>query len=274
MDNCFGGRIIFDFMNKRYSLFGLAALTLVGLTLMGYNSGSPGGRTGSPTDASTCGVAGCHGTQTPAPVDMISSDIPSGGYVPGASYEISVSPTKEGISKFGFEMVAEDDNGTKVGTFTDNTEVTAWINDQRVTHKSTSTSATDGTRTWTVSWEAPSAGTGQVTFYAACLAANGNGNNAGDSVLVDSYSVQEQSTASLAETSALDFKAYPNPFVDHIIIKGVEPGSRYTLHSLQGEKVMDGKYVRPIQVSQLANGHYILRVHSGSNVRTATMIKK
>lgn len=261
-------------MNKRYSIFGLVTLSLLGLTLMSYNSGSPGGRTGSPTDGSTCGVAGCHGVQGAETTEMISTTIPAQGYEPGMGYEISVSPYKEGITKFGFEMVAEDDNGDKVGTFTDNTEVTAWINDQRVTHKSTSTSATDGTRTWTVNWTAPAAGTGQVTFYAASLAANGNGNNSGDSVLVDSYTVQEQSTANLSEPVALSFKAYPNPFMDHIALKGVEPGCRYTMHSLSGKKVLDGEYQGAIKVDQLAGGHYFLRAYSGDKVHTAIMIKK
>lgn len=262
-------------MNKLYSIISLAFLMALGTLLMSNSTGSPGGRTGSPTDGSTCGVSGCHGAQTPTPIEMISSDIPVTGYKPDSTYEITVSPSKEGITKFGFEMVAEDDNGTKVGVFTDNAEVTAWIGDQRVTHKSTSTSATNGTRSWTVNWKAPAEGTGQVTFYAASLAANDNGNNSGDSVLIDNMEVQEMaSTLNLVDRSPVNIKAYPNPFTDHIRIDGVQLGTKFSIHSIDGKQVLSGSYNGNIEVKDLAQGHYYLRIKTEGKTKDLVMIKK
>ena len=47
-------------------------------------------------------------------------------------------------------------------------------------------------RSWSLDWTAPSAGSGTVTFSLAVMAANGNGNNAGDGWQINS-SVSEDS---------------------------------------------------------------------------------
>ena len=70
-------------------------------------SGSPGGKTGSPTDGETC--TGCHyaGTGTGA---TITTNIPSSGYIPNQVYTITTEINQTGINKFGFEITAEEAN--------------------------------------------------------------------------------------------------------------------------------------------------------------------
>ena len=80
-------------------------------------TGSPGGKTGSIGDNNnTC--TGCHyaGISTNA---TISTNIPSNGYIPGQTYTITTTVQQTGITKFGFEVTAEidDGTGTKTGSF-------------------------------------------------------------------------------------------------------------------------------------------------------------
>jgi hypothetical protein len=167
-------------MKKQYVLLSIPAMGIIFL-LMAYSSGSPGGKSGSPGDnGSTC--VDCH-TGTVNPVSgWISTNIPITGYVPGNTYTITLTGTHNGVVKFGFEVTAEDVNGTKVGTLilTDPVQTKFTNGTATVTHTSSGNTPSGNTKTWTVDWTAPTAGTGNVGLYAAINAANGNGNNSGD----------------------------------------------------------------------------------------------
>jgi predicted CXXCH cytochrome family protein len=79
------------------------------------STGSPGGKTGSPTDGTDC--TSCHNvfSSTAAP-NLITSNIPLSGYVPGHTYTItSVHPTS---AIHGFEITCEENtSNTKTGAF-------------------------------------------------------------------------------------------------------------------------------------------------------------
>lgn len=263
-------------MISRYNYIKLASFILVSAIFISNSTGSPGGRTGSPGDGNlTCGVSNCHGAQTPTPIEMISSTIPLNGYKPDSTYTITVSPAKTGITKFGFEMVAEDDNGTAVGSFSSNTEVTAYLSNKHVTHKSTSTAA-NNTRTWNVQWKAPSAGTGSVTFYAASLASNANGNNFGDSVLIDNYTVNEDA-AVVRITEQLPkakMSCYPNPFKDKLHIN-YQPQHNCFIQffDTNGKLVLETKFVPTPDISSLAKGRYTIKLLDGDFVQSLQLMK-
>jgi hypothetical protein len=129
--------------------------------------------------------------------DWITTDIPMTGYVPGTTYTITLTGTHSGVGKFGFELTAEDNANSKVGTFviTDATQTQLKNGGNAVTHTGAGTSPSGNAKTWTVDWTAPSAGTGDVGFYAAFNAANGNGNTAGDVVYTTSTFVMEEAPA-------------------------------------------------------------------------------
>ena len=249
-------------MNRLYSIAKLAFLIVLAFSFSAYHSGSPGGRTGSTTDINTCGVSGCHGTQTPVAADLISSNIPLNGYDGDSTYIITISPSQDGINKYGFELVAEDADGNIVGAFEGNTEVTAFSSNRRATHKSTSNSGTNG-KTWTVNWKAPSAGTGPITFYCASLFANGNGNNSGDSVRIDELEVQENGLVGLSEISKLDLLIYPNPTTDFVNIEGgKELFHTMKLINAQGEIVLAEDFKEVLSLKSFAPGLYILKLES------------
>ena len=154
-------------------------------------AGSEGGKTGSPTDGASC--TGCHyaGVGTGA---TITSDIPSSGYIPGDLYTITANINQSGISKFGFEITSEEANfgSAKKGTFfvTNSTETQPVNNNTAITHTAGGTSGSDS-KSWSMNWEAPNTGTGDITFYGSFIAANGNGNNMGDTYHPATYTVNE-----------------------------------------------------------------------------------
>lgn len=253
-------------MNTKYSKLTLVALVFGAVLFMSYRGGSPGGRSGSSTDGSTCGTSGgCHGNVATQiiPQDMISSDIPETGYAAGATYNISVSPAVEGIAVWGFEMMAENASGDGVGTFANNADVNTKDNGLRATHKSASTSGKSG-KTWTVEWTAPATGTGEVKFYAAALAANGNGNTSGDDVVIDTLTIAENATASVNKLAAIAIAVYPNPTSDLLYITGYSnTNAVLSVFDILGAEILRKPFARSIDVSALPSGAYYLKIVNG-----------
>lgn len=163
-------------------------------------NGSPGGKTGSIGDNGVSCTA-CHyaGNGNGA---NISTNIPSSGYIPGQTYTITASVQQNGISKFGFELTSEDENGQKTGMFTvtNSAETKLTNNGHAVTHKGTGTSG-QSNKTWSFDWTAPgfATSTGFVKFSGSFLAANGDFTNSGDTYHFDTTSVFEEQTNSIFE---------------------------------------------------------------------------
>jgi len=169
-------------MRKLLSLFTIIicfAILFYPDTTTGKLNGSPGGKTGSPTDNSDC--TSCHNAGAGNGA-TITTNIPASGYVPGNVYTINTDITQSGINTFGFEITAEENNSNnKTGTFfvTNSTETKLANSNTAITHKQTGTSGTNS-KSWSMDWEAPNSGTGDITFYASYIGANGNGNSNGD----------------------------------------------------------------------------------------------
>jgi hypothetical protein len=169
-------------MRKLLSLFAIIiclAILFYPKISNSYSTGSPGGKTGSPTDGVNCTQCHTAGSGTGA---TITTNIPSTGYVPGTTYTITATVAQTGINKFGFEITAEKNaGGTKTGTFfvTNSTQTKLINNNTAITHEAAGTSGTNN-KSWSMDWQAPTSGTGAVTFYGSYIAANGNGQNTGD----------------------------------------------------------------------------------------------
>src|SRR4030095_3506237 len=74
--------------------------------------------TGSPFDVSgqTCSQANCHsGGATPL-TDIITSNVPAAGYVPGTTYTVTVTASDPNKTRFGFEVTSQNSTGVFVGT--------------------------------------------------------------------------------------------------------------------------------------------------------------
>jgi len=181
-------------MKKLLSLFAITicfAILFYPETTISNSVGSPGGKTGSPTDGADC--MQCHTVlSTTSVLTNITSDIPSSGYVPGTIYTITA--TINPLSTLsGFEVTCEEDaTGSKTGTFFTNSsfvgETQMVNNGNSVTH----TASGNTLNTWSFDWEAPVAGTGELTFYGAFIEAGYPlGANIGDYFSSTTLSVSE-----------------------------------------------------------------------------------
>lgn len=208
---------------KRNSLYYLLVIfSIIGLgSWVLYPSGSPGGRTGSPGDSGNNCTA-CHSGTPQQATDWISTNIPPEGYTPGQTYTITASGDHFGVAKFGFETTAEDASGVKQGTIiiTDATQTKLVNANKAITHTIDGTTPFGDTKTWNFDWTAPQAGTGDITFYGAFNAANGNGSTSGDVIYLTSTTVTENAGVGLAESFATEIglRAFPNPARDYVML--------------------------------------------------------
>lgn len=196
-------------MKKLYAYLPLLAIPLV-FIFMGYHSGSPGGRTGSPGDNGNNCTA-CHSGTPQNASNWISADIPGNGYVGGETYMITATGTHPGVSRFGFELTAEDQNGNKVGTLhvTNSTENQLANSGKAITHTNQGITPSGDSKSWEFEWTAPEDIPGDVTFYAAFNAANGNGGTSGDVIYLSSTTYGPDVTG--IDEVAENFRFYPNP---------------------------------------------------------------
>jgi hypothetical protein len=188
--------------------------------------GSPGGKSGSPGDGGAS-CTQCHTGTAQQATGWITSNIPASGYVPGQTYTITATGTHNGVQKFGFELTAEDADAAKKGTFIiTNAAQTKLVNGAKaVTHTSGGNTPSGNSKTWTFDWTAPAAGTGQVTFYGAFNAANGNGSTSGDVIYLSATAFNEFTTSiSDAGMASGSLRVFPNPFTDFIRISTEKAG--------------------------------------------------
>ncbi len=189
------------------SLVGLIAIFLLDIQFStGHTStsGSPGSYSGSPADGNKTCATGCHGGTAITQTGIISTDIPVDGYTPGTQYTITLTASYMGRTKYGFELGAAKTSGTAVGGFTHPTAATKGVNTNNATHTTSGTAAASGSRTWTINWTAPVAGSGTITFYYALNATNSNSSSSGDQIIRSTLSVDEKSVPCVITDAALD----------------------------------------------------------------------
>lgn len=193
-------------MNKVFTIFTLLIIIiLIGQTNFSSSSSGtpPNGRTGAPGE-SNCSVS-CHtGPQNPTTGSSnITFNFDGGGnsYLPGQTYNVSVTLTDPSKVRFGFSSTVLDASNQAVGNFvvtnTGNTSIGNSGGKQYMRHKSAGS-----TQTWSFQWQAPATGQGDVTFYIAAVAANSAGGNSGDHVYLNDFTINEGTNPSV---STIDF---------------------------------------------------------------------
>ncbi|MEE2931539.1 MAG: choice-of-anchor V domain-containing protein [Bacteroidota bacterium] len=227
--------------------------------IISNNGGSPGGKTGSPTDQATCQACHYAGLGSGG---IITTNIPSSGYIPGNTYTITASVTDNSSSKFGFEITSEEDNfgSAKKGTFliTNAVETKHANNNTAVTHKAAGTSAQSNTKSWSMDWVAPgfASSTGGVVFYGSFMATNGDGTNMGDIYHSTTLTVSEGTGTSINE-SINNISLYIEN--NYLQIKNYKQINNILIHDIQG-KVVYESFVKKekIDLNSLNPGIYIV----------------
>ena len=157
-------------MKKTKILF-IIGLTLVGvLSIAGLNSeplGAPQPASGGPAEGgATC--SSCHGGTTTTVNDRMTTNIPTEGYTPGTTYNVTVSFS--GTGRKGFMFSAQNAGGTFKGT-----PISGSGSQVKQTNYITHSAAINSTAaTWTFQWIAPAAGTGDVNLYGAFAVTKAN----------------------------------------------------------------------------------------------------
>lgn len=246
------------------------------------SSGAPSSMTGSPGDGNNC--TACHGGTAATQTGLITSNIPMTGYVPGQTYTITGSITTSGITKFGFQISPQNTSGSLMGTMTvTNSTTTQLINSGKyITHKIAGTSFTSGTATWSFDWTAPAAGSGAVTFYGSFNSSNSNSQSSGDIISLSTLAVSEAVTTGIAAISGATngFDVYPNPFSDRLYVKNNVNGNVLTTVSIMdvyGKEVKKIKALNSdgsIDLQELSNGYYMVRIESAEGVTIKKVAKR
>jgi hypothetical protein len=238
----------------------------------GEPSGSPAGNTASPADGQSCYASNCHtGGPATALDGLISSNIPVSGYVPGATYTITIAHTQAGINKWGFQVSPQATDGSMLGTpvITNSTQ-TKIVSTKYVTHKTAGNTGT-GTKTWSFDWIAPAAGTGTVDFYGALMAANNNGNTSGDQVYTDVYSVTESLETGLSTiANSENLLVYPNPVTGNEFQMQLYTAASVRILDAQGKLVDHFTLEAGVQrydASKLPQGMYYVIAEGGRPFR-------
>jgi len=169
------------------------------------SGGAPLGFSSAPGE-SNCST--CHGgiavNSGPATRILTFNGATATSYVPGQTYNLSLTVSRATRSKYGFQLKVEDSQGGDAGTLISTTNRT-WVQQGYMNHSASgNTSTTSGTITWNFQWTAPAAGTGPVTFYFASNAANNNGGTSGDEIYTDAVTLLE-STPSYTISGVLQY---------------------------------------------------------------------
>jgi len=185
--------------------------------LAAYSSGPPNVHTGAPGE-STCATSGCHtgNALNESGGSLTISGIPTAGFELGQTYPVTISLSRTGQARWGFEAVVKDANGQQAGsvTITDMSRTQSSVSSGLSYVKHTSGGTSSGT--WTFNWQAPQTDVGTVTFYAAGNAANGNGGSSGDYIYTTALTANASVTA-VEQQGRVPFSFrlhgnYPNPF--------------------------------------------------------------
>jgi hypothetical protein len=187
---------------KKPLLVLVSALALsFGLTSMTSNnaeySAGKAGSNGSPGEG-TCATGNCHNTSAadtgPGSVAVSIEGLIDGNmYVPGQSYQVSVTVQQQGIGLFGFGLESLQESGANAGTWVpgeDSHVLTAAVSGNSratITHIDNS-GFSSNSRTWTFTWNAPSSAI-PVNMYAAGNAANANNARTGDFIYTTSLAL-------------------------------------------------------------------------------------
>lgn len=235
--------------------------------LMSSSNGRTDGRTGSPGDGgNTC--AACHGGGNFNATASITSNIPVTGYLLNTAYTINVT-TNSSASSYGFQLTAENNANTKIGTFTAGSG--SKVSGQRITHSSPS-----ATGSWSFTWTSPSTDLGRVTFYAALNASNGNGGTSGDQIITANTS---SASLSVLQQNRLDFDMYPNPASEKVTLQ-LPSGSEKAIvqfYDYVGRLALTKKITNldtKVDVHHLSSGVYIIKVVSDNKIGSQKFIKK
>ena len=257
--------------------------------------GAPPSSTGAPGE-STCAQSGCHddsqiGDKSKAELLFDNSSISS--YSPDQIYPISLHVQDPSINRFGFQLVALDDNGDQCGSFiiSDSEHTQILFNEleikgrEYVTYKHAGTyPKIPGSHSWNMKWKAPSKGKGKVHFYFATVSANNDNSDKGDKVFLHSMSLKEQFQTDCKDLcKELGAQYQINAFIhqNNLIIQNDNPSIPIlstAIFSINGSSIMNQMVSSDINseiivpLHEFQKGLYILRCTTSASINAQAFL--
>ncbi len=264
-------------------LFGLLALILLQSNAGGRADVGNSGATLAPGDGNTtCASSFCHGTTNFNPqmtievFDLESNPITS--YIPGENYTVKLTTVASGSpAGYGFQMLAVDSNdgvynGWDGSSLPGQTQITTLAGRDYVEQTSLRTS-----NVAEIVWTAPQVGSGDITFYGASLAANGNGSPGGDGGTTTNVSLPENESSNTSDLNNLILSTYPNPVQDMVRVDYDRSSiaiQTLVLTDINSNRVTQVSNQDALSMSGLISGIYILHITTSEGLHQAEKIVK
>lgn len=193
-------------MKTKYIIYSFIILAFfsIGFELIASQSGIAG-YTASPSESNCTSCHSSYALNTGGGSIVITHNIPAAGYSPSTLYTVTVTVSKTSTPLFGFDFEALSSTNASIGTIavTNTTTMKLLTSSSRsnIVHKSNGGLST-GSKAFSFSWTSPASASGNITFYAAGIAANNNGNESGDYVYTTNLVVSPAASNAIA-TSAI-----------------------------------------------------------------------
>ena len=260
---------------------GFVILESFGTKGLGKIDGTEPGYTGSPGD-SLKNCTACHGGKAYNETGWIKSNIPTSGYVPGATYRIEAIGYGVNHNRFGFLVSPQAINGDLLGTLelTDTVKTKLVGNNKYITYTRNGVNGLDSLA-WYFNWKAPAAGTGDVVFYGG-FNQNQDGHKGSDITHLYTLRVKETGTANVINlTNNLNqVIIYPNPVNDILNINfelNKSTPTKIEILDLSGKQVgvilnenLKGIVSKQFNTSEFKSGIYFVKIQT----ETETVTKK
>lgn len=236
-------------------------------------------RTNSPVSSPACTMCHLAGANfsTSASIEVRDGNGPITEYIPGETYTVKVDIQSTGNNGHGFQVTGLLANNSSAGScnvVTSGTQKTSlggrWYFEQSQTLNGGS---------YEMTWVAPAAGSGEVTFYGSALSVNGDGMTNGDEyVSISPVKLPEGSPNSVFNANVTEgLELYPNPTVSEVIIRSSgEEMQEVQIYALNGalmeQRAVNTDNVR-FNVEDYVKGTYIVKVSSGQDVQYLRFVK-
>ena len=270
-----------------YKLFALAFLAFVFQSRSGGPANVQGLQVSGAPGNGTCANSGCHtaGQFDPAlSIELLDDGTAVDKYEPGKTYtvRVTVSAGSGTPNGYGFQATSRTAANTAAGTFSAGVgqQVTPVGANAYLEHSDIANSGV-----FESAWTAPLANTGAVTFYAAGIAANGNGGSSGDGHAQGNLSIEEDdaSSTSFAERAYATMDIAPNPVVDEMKLKIISRSSGnfdLRIADVSGKIIRteaiflnSGQNEKTFSIGDLESGYYVVQLRGDSHVTSAQLLK-
>ncbi len=238
----------------------------------------PVARTGAPGET-TCAASGCHSGGSFTGTVAISG-VPD-TVVPNQSYTVTLTHASNAV-RSGFELTCLDGGNVKCGALTAGSGCSTGSNvssGRQYVRQSTPKNLSGGSTSWTFTWKAPAtAFNNAATFYFTSLAANGNGNNSGDNVLIGTKNVVFQTSVVATHESAQPgwLKLYPTVvnMELHLDLTDATAGT-LRLYDQHGRLVLQTALTGSnniVPVNTVPHGLYLAQITAGGRQSTQKLL--